>query len=349
MAGERNNFQNHIELKCRQQLWKFRNGAKDSMNDLKTLILSNFPLDDRRRALDLSKKTATNPYFINKLISKTIEANAPALIGRIGVTECQALTCILHDTNPKFQLTGIGLLMNMVQKDKRYSQLNSNAGVYPIDATTLKQFASLHIEAALEMDVFSVWAKAYTSIESTFFELNERITLIRKMTTSPSLAIDNDCDGSWAQSLIEKKVLVISPFVEEFEIQVGRIDSVFPDGTFPKADYKFIKAPITQGGKNDGKDWIKHLNSIKEKMSSISYDVTLISAGSYAMPLAAYAKSCGKVGINCGGELQLFFGVGGSRWQNNPRQTRYFNDFWIRPFEKNRPKNWLDIENGCYW
>jgi hypothetical protein len=62
-----------------------------------------------------------------------------------------------------------------------------------------------------------------------------------------------------------------------------------------------------------------------------------------------HAKKLGKIGINCGGELQLFFGVIGKRWEKSPKINNQINEYWIRPYESSRPKNWKSIENGCYW
>jgi hypothetical protein len=84
-------------------------------------------------------------------------------------------------------------------------------------------------------------------------------------------------------------------------------------------------------------------------MESFEFDVVLISAGAYALPLAHHAKKMGKIGITCGGELQLFFGVIGKRWENMEKVTKYQNEYWIRPSESERPANWREIENGCYW
>ena len=84
-------------------------------------------------------------------------------------------------------------------------------------------------------------------------------------------------------------------------------------------------------------------------MEQSDFDVALISAGAYALPLAHHAKKLGKIGITCGGELQLFFGVVGKRWEHMEKVTKYRNEFWVRPSEDERPANWREIEDGCYW
>lgn len=119
--------------------------------------------------------------------------------------------------------------------------------------------------------------------------------------------------------------------------------------SYPSFEPIFIKAPLTLGGMNDGKDWKWHLEKTKEKIEEKNFDVLLVSAGGYSSPLAAHAKKLGKIGIHCGGELQLFFGVIGKRWDESEKVSEYLNEHWVRPSESERPANWREIENGCYW
>ena len=88
---------------------------------------------------------------------------------------------------------------------------------------------------------------------------------------------------------------------------------------------------------------------MKKEMEAFEFDVALISAGAYALPLAYHAKKLGKVGITCGGELQLFFGVIGRRWESMEKVVKYRNKYWVRPSKSEQPANWRDIEDGCYW
>ena len=84
-------------------------------------------------------------------------------------------------------------------------------------------------------------------------------------------------------------------------------------------------------------------------MSLLDFDIALISAGAYSLPLANHAKKMGKVGIHAGGALQIFFGVTGQRYDNYSQVQRFLNTEWKRPFVHERPANWQEIEDGCYW
>jgi hypothetical protein len=75
----------------------------------------------------------------------------------------------------------------------------------------------------------------------------------------------------------------------------------------------------------------------------------LIAAGAFSYPLPAHVKNVGKIGIHCGGGLQIFFGVMGNRWNNSPEILKYVNDSWVRPSSLERPKTADQVENACYW
>jgi hypothetical protein len=132
-------------------------------------------------------------------------------------------------------------------------------------------------------------------------------------------------------------------------MQHKRMHKLFPGARIPKFELIPVMATLSQGGLKDNKTWTIHLNEMKSEMEKFQFDVALISAGSYGNPLALHAKKLGKVGISCGGELQLFFGVMGKRWETAGRQTGYINEFWVRPNPEDRPMNWKTIEGGCYW
>jgi hypothetical protein len=95
--------------------------------------------------------------------------------------------------------------------------------------------------------------------------------------------------------------------------------------------------------------WFELLESMKDEISNSKFDVALIAAGAFSYPLAAHAKKIGKIGIHCGGGLQIFFGVMGNRWNNSPEVLKYMNEFWIRPSAEERPKTADQVENACYW
>jgi hypothetical protein len=86
---------------------------------------------------------------------------------------------------------------------------------------------------------------------------------------------------------------------------------------------------------------------MKSEMDKLQYDVALIGAGAYGLPLAAHAKASGAVGVHLGGITQMLFGIYGARWEKQYRH--HINDAWERPDPHKRPPGYKKVEGGCYW
>lgn len=89
---------------------------------------------------------------------------------------------------------------------------------------------------------------------------------------------------------------------------------------------------------------------MKNDISSLDFDVALVSCGAYGLPLVNHIKNklC-KTGIYVGGALQLFFGIKGRRWDHHDEISLLFNEHWRRPFDVEIPENFHMVEGGCYW
>jgi hypothetical protein len=295
-----------------------------------------------RRKIVIS--AAESDIMIIELLNKGV----PALIGRIGATEAAALSCIQDLKHQGWFPDPLSYLFSKISARRRFMQLCQLAGVYPINKQILDDFYSEWINSIQNSDIFGCWGEAFTSIEHIAYK-NEKIQFIRQVATSPWVLDDQNTPGHWSNFLEGKKVLIISPFVDTFIEQIPKAKNIFIGAKFPDFVLLPITAPSTQGGLNDGKTWTMHLNAMKKQMDHIDFDIALISAGAYANPLANHAKILGKIGINCGGELQLFFGVFGKRWEKPGRQHQYLNEFWVRPRLTDRPQIWKEIEGGAYW
>jgi hypothetical protein len=285
------------------------------------------------------------------IIAKAINSGEPKLVGRLGGTEARVLECYLDVFKGKSWFDPFATIFSLVTFAKRLRQLNSGAGVYPINRKILRYFITQQFEALNDIDVLGCWGSTFTWVEKYGFK-SAGNNIVSHHSVAPwveNFPTNSKSFQPWANSLNGKKILIISGFSRSFESQFNRIGDVFPKGIFPKIACSFILSPLSMGGLNDGKTWVDHLKRMKKEMEEVDFDVALISAGAYALPLAHHAKKLGKVGITCGGELQLFFGVVGKRWEHFEKVTRYRNEFWVRPSEDERPANWREIEDGCYW
>jgi hypothetical protein len=315
---------------------------------IKHWFRKRYPPTHWYRAKRVRNRIITDSYISDKSIMDLINLERPALIGRIGASEAAAMSCIYDNKYKGSYPDFLSLIFSKITSKRRFRQLRDLAGVYPIDQKVLQEFYLEFFESIKNSDILGCWGEAFTSIEHLALE-NSNTLLIRQIATSPWVLDDLDTPGHWSLVLEGKRVLVISPFAYTFKQQLLRTHKIFVEAKYPSFEMIPMKAHLTQGGLDDGKTWTVHLSEMKVQMEEINFDIALISAGSYSNPLACHAKKIGKIGINCGGDLQLFFGVFGHRWKNPGRQHNYLNSSWVNPSINDRPKNWKTIEGGAYW
>jgi len=319
--------------------------------EVRNRVANSFPPAHVFRARRVMKILQKSTNYGDEIITNAIQSGKPILIGRLGGTEARVLGCYLDIFKFSSIYDPISTLYSVLNLRRRLTQLNSGAGVYPINRSVVQSFVREQLEALLKIDILGTWGSTFTWVEKYALK-KPGVLSVSHHSVAPWIEVypSNSLSAKpWSYSLDAKKILVISGFSESFQKQHERIDRVFPKVRYPSFSAKFINCPISTGGLSDGKTWVNHLERIKDEMESVDFDIALISAGAYALPLAYHAKKLGKVGITCGGELQLFFGVVGKRWEKMKKVTKYRNEYWIRPSDAERPPNWREIENGCYW
>jgi hypothetical protein len=318
---------------------------------LRHKISTKFPPLHYARGKQIRRCVEETYEFADEIIFQIITSDKPSFVGRFGASEARMLGCYFDTYRGHSLLDPISTSFSVLSYNKRLKQLAVGAGVYPPTLNTGKMFSLEYIKALQGADVLACWGEAFTSIEHQAHKISNA-KIVHHHATSPWVEPYVNSASSktvWASALSGKKVAIVSGFSETFAKQHVIINKVFEDVNYPSFDPVFIKAPLTQGGIADGRSWMWHLEKTKEDIRESDFDVLLVSAGGYSFPLAAHAKEIGKIGINCGGELQLFFGVIGKRWENYEKVNRFKNQYWVRPSESERPANWREIENGCYW
>jgi len=93
------------------------------------------------------------------------------------------------------------------------------------------------------------------------------------------------------------------------------------------------------------------LESMKQKIENIDFDICIIGCGAYGFPLAAHVKRMGKKAFHLAGVTQLLFGIKGRRWEESEvwPYMNLFNENWVRPSDNEKPNNAQKVEGGCYW
>lgn len=314
---------------------------------IKEFITNNYSYSNRIKAVQVSKRLELAPKNIEYFIYSQISTKNTLLMGRLGGIEANCLGLYL-DKRAGYR-NPIRFLMQKTMINRRRFQLMNNAGVYPNTSEMFDYFCEEHLLALKEVDIFSVWAKPFSWAEALVLGKPDTVFTTGDFSYPWLDSRDNQSNFGWAYGFDGKKILVVSPFAQSIGVQIQKFHLIYPKKRLPKIYFEILEAPLSQGGLPDGLSYREHLIRLKNEMSMRKFDIALISAGAYSLPLAAYAKTMGKIGIHGGGATQLFFGITGSRYDNYVQVKKYFNEHWKRPEIGERPSNWQTIEEGCYW
>jgi hypothetical protein len=157
---------------------------------------------------------------------------------------------------------------------------------------------------------------------------------------------------AFSQALNGRKVLIVSPFSESISSNfVNRHDFFRHNYIYPDFELDFVNTPITYAGLPTAmyphSNWFSTLGALRSDISGKTFDVALLSCGSYAVPLGEFIKTeMGKKAIYVGGVLQLFFGIMGRRYEN-PFFTDQINvNKFIYPLEREKYLKNVEIPEG---
>lgn len=293
----------------------------------------------RRNRIIVEKRIGYRGYNVlseadgNDLITQLLKSAKPTAIGKLGDIETQAIQSFIKYKG-NIEKWDTGIKMNLYR----------NAGVFPKNNEVFYRFCLEFLESLKSLDLIAVWYNPYES------------NIVRNYATNAKLAelcalepyYHND---PWSVHLENKKVLVIHPFNKSIERQFQYRDKIWQDERcLPNFTLDTIKVPLSDAlVKSDFKDWFDALQYIKTEMSEKEFDVAIVGAGAYSIPIVAHAKKLGKFAIHLGGAVQILFGIKGGRWDSHEIGLRFYNNYWSRPLEVETPQNAAIIEDGCYW
>jgi hypothetical protein len=163
----------------------------------------------------------------------------------------------------------------------------------------------------------------------------------------------------WTKAFEGKRILIIHPFINTIKIQLKKTSiELFPgvqNGLLPVATYILYKPIVSYGDSvfTDYNNWLDALNMMKQEIENLDFDVAIVAAGAYGLPLGAFIKGMGKIAIHLAGASQLLFGIIGSRWSNSERYKTLFNANWIVPLKSDYndsvKQSFQKREGGGYW
>jgi hypothetical protein len=269
----------------------------------------------------------------NLAILNIIGARRPAAVGKIGSLELQAINAYVSGEGRYRRYRSIS------------RKLHQFAGIFPPTGTGIDEFCRIYIDALGSIDVLAVWYNAGEPRIADRFCGGARLAELTAL--EPYFHMP-----PWSQGLEGKTVLIISPFTDSIGRQLRRRLQIWPNNPLllPSFNVALLNAPLSDGlVPSQWASWSAALAILQKRMAQIPFDVAIIGAGAFSVPLCAHAKRLGRVGIHTGGPTQILFGIRGGRWDKHPQISKFFNDAWIRPSADETPSNARSVERGCYW
>ena len=231
-------------------------------------------------------------------------------------------------------------------------RLYHSGGLFPIEQAVFQRFVLEYPAAVHALDLVSQWQLGGTYEASLESALIDRLCPHAVRVGFYFLRILNP-HAPWLNDLAKLRWLVIHPFEKTIRAQLPRLaelgvysESARADLARRARDTEILACPqLPYMVPPRHRDWFEALEDLKSQMSRMEYDIALVGAGAWSLPLVAHAKSMGKKGMHLGGSLQLMFGIKGGRFDNN----RIYNPRWTRPLPQESPANHRLMEGGAYW
>lgn len=266
----------------------------------------------------------------NRAIRELIENGAPGFVGRGGATEMRCIGEFLSG----------GSFSDRIRRE-----ISTLSGFFPTDDNNLRKFCEIYIESISNADIVSLWGVGAES------KVVHRVCKSARFTELHALEPYYFYDP-WSASLAGKKVLVVHPFKDSIQKQYAKRQMLFPGTTVLP---EFVSLTCIQavqsiaGEKTEYATWFDALAFMQNQIGECDFDVAIIGAGAYGLPLAAYCKEIGKQAIQMSGATQLLFGIKGKRWDEHPFISNLYNEAWIRPNSNETPTQKSKVEGGSYW
>jgi hypothetical protein len=229
-----------------------------------------------------------------------------------------------------------------------FPPLCTNAGFFPSESQLGRNFYDRMLQDMTEIDVLGSYVYQEKYVDPFLKSLKKRVNL--EGYYAPFM-----WKNPWTRLLEGKKVLVVHPFVESIRRQYeqNRIRIWANPDVLPEfGDLLTLKAvqSIADAKDQPYANWFEALAYMENEISKTDFDIALIGCGAYGMCLAAHVKRMGKIAVHLAGWTQMLFGVYGTRWvEQQPRFSKFINEYWIRPNAKERPKGAEKVEGACYW
>ena len=280
------------------------------------------------------------------VIASFLQSPKPCALGKIGTSELRVL---------EYGERWLQLPWPKAASWRRPAErLYNTGGLFPVRRDIFYRFLESYRSVLSRMDLVALWQTFGTYESALEHAAVERWAPQARKTGFYFIRFVKPY-GTWLEDLARLRWLVVHPFKTSILHQLPRIhdfgifseisrpdlaDRIRDTRILPCPQLAYMTAPLHR-------DWFETLHFLEARMEeeAENFDVALVGAGAWSLPLVAHAKKMGKKGIHLGGALQLLFGIKGGRFD----PACIYNSAWIRPLPEDRPVNHRLMENGAYW
>ena len=231
-------------------------------------------------------------------------------------------------------------------------RLFHTGGLFPLKKEIFDRFLLEYRESVKSLDLIALWQTTGTYEHAVEHALARRlcphaarIGINFVQVLSPRAA--------WLDALTDLRWVVIHPFAQSIRAQLTNLSKlgVYSSSANSHLQHRALDTSIIACPQLPymvpprHRDWFEALDDLKAQMEKETFDIALVGAGAWSLPLVAHAKKLGKKGIHLGGALQLLFGIKGGRFDH----YGVYNEAWTRPFPSEVPPNFKKMEEGAYW
>lgn len=299
-------------------------------NDIKIVKVIKGTIKNVRFSLEYLNKHIPSEEIGNQEINNLIMVGKPAAVMRLGSTETNCAYPWMIGRKPDTSILERGLYFS---------------GIFPADIEHNAEFSQIYLEAAKSADIMAL-CDVYKE-KKIVNKYCSTAKFIKAKSIEPYYYAD-----PWTKSLRGKNVLIVHPFVDTIKHQYQRREKIFRNtNVLPEfGSIQFVRTvQSSAGAKTKFNTWSEALKYMCDEIEKKQFDIAIVGAGAYAMPICAYIKSIGKIAIQMSGATQLLFGIKGKRWDNHPIISGFYNEYWVRPNEKETPPQINKVEGGSYW
>ena len=257
--------------------------------------------------------------------------------GKIGTTELLALEYAHRWVRPPFP--------KEASWRRPAHRLFVDSGVFPFEKTQFYEFIRIFLEAIRQADGLYLWQKDPFLLE---FEK----AVVRRYAERALHVSGEDLCYQIVRRIAGLRWLVVSPFVKTMKTQLSRLALIHRVSektdpfSFVKETCRFLECPhLASLVRSPFPTWSEGLSILSQKALAEDFDICIVGAGAWSLPLLKIIKENGRKGLHLGGETQLVFGIKGKRWD----YSGIYNEGWVRPLPEETPPNHRTKEKGCYW